>query len=88
MAILKVNGQDISGYFNPDAIGDGGTGKERPQKPDHITLDVAKIFPLWRIVWAAEPNRKIVVEMTYDELAKVIELLEAGEIGGEARRQI
>lgn len=35
---------------------------------DRISLKEALEHDLWEIVWAGEPNRKISVEMTYNDL--------------------
>ena len=45
-------------------------------KTDTITLEDALEFPFWKIVWAGEPQRKISVEMTYDDLVKIVDLME------------
>lgn len=45
-------------------------------KTDTITLENALEFPFWKMVWAGEPQRKISVEMTYEELAKIVDLLQ------------
>lgn len=44
-------------------------------KTDTITLEGALEFPFWKIVWAGEPQRKICVEMTYDDLVKIVDLM-------------
>lgn len=44
-------------------------------KTDTITLEDALEFPFWKIVWAGEPQRKISVEMTYDDLVKIVDLM-------------
>lgn len=38
---------------------------------DTITLKDACETPLWKMVWAGEPNRKIAVYMTYDDLMRL-----------------
>lgn len=45
-------------------------------KTDTITLEDALEFPFWKMVWAGEPQRKISVEMTYDDLYRILEMLE------------
>lgn len=49
------------------------------QKADSISLEIAREVQVWRMVWAGEPLRKIKVEMTYDDLAKIVDLLEREE---------
>lgn len=44
-------------------------------KTDTITLEDALEFPFWKIVWAGEPQRKISVEMTYDDLVKIVDMM-------------
>lgn len=44
-------------------------------KTDAITLEDALEFPFWKIVWAGEPQRKISVEMTYDDLVKIVNFM-------------
>lgn len=45
-------------------------------KTDTITLENALEFPFWKMVWAGEPQRKISVEMTYDDLYRISKMLE------------
>lgn len=48
-------------------------------KTDTITLENALEFPFWKMVWAGEPGepqRKISVEMTYDDLYRILKMLE------------
>ncbi len=42
---------------------------------DKITLDTALGWRSWMLVWAAEPLRKISVEMTYNDLVKIVNLI-------------
>lgn len=39
---------------------------------DRISLNDALVTLPWVFVWAAEPNRPISVEMTYDDLRKIV----------------
>lgn len=41
---------------------------------DKISLKDALITLPWMFVWAAEPNRPISVEMTYDNLMTIVKL--------------
>lgn len=40
---------------------------------DFISMQNAVETDVWLMVWAAEPNRKIHVQMTYDELWKIVQ---------------
>ncbi len=48
---------------------------------DRITLKQAIENEIWRLVWAGEPTREITVEMTYDDLWRIVkrERYEQGE---------
>jgi predicted enzyme related to lactoylglutathione lyase len=39
---------------------------------DRISLNDALVTLPWMFVWAAEPNRPISVEMTYDDLRTIV----------------
>ena len=39
---------------------------------DRITLKQAVENEIWRLVWAGEPTREITVEMTYDDLNRIV----------------
>lgn len=39
---------------------------------DRITLKQAIENEIWRLVWAGEPTREIAVEMTYDDLWRIV----------------
>ena len=52
-------------------------------KTDTITLEDALEFPFWKIVWAGEPQRKISVEMTYDDLVRIVDLMNEETEGGK-----
>ncbi len=41
---------------------------------DTITLKDACETPLWKMVWAGEPNRRIAVYMTYDDLMRLCDV--------------
>lgn len=40
-----------------------------------ITLNAALECPVWMMVWAVEPQRRICVQMTYDDLVKIVDLM-------------
>lgn len=42
---------------------------------DKITLGEALECPVWQFIWADEPYRKISVEMTYDDLFRIVNLM-------------
>lgn len=42
---------------------------------DKITLREALECPVWEFIWADEPYRKISVEMTYDNLFGIVNLM-------------
>ena len=42
---------------------------------DKITLDTALQWQAWMMIWAVEPQRKICVEMTYDDLVRIVNLM-------------
>lgn len=50
---------------------------------DTITLKSALEFPFWMMVWAGEPQRKISVEMTYDDLVRIVDLMNEETEGGK-----
>ena len=41
---------------------------------DIISMKNAVETDVWLMVWAVEPNRKIHVQMTYDELWKIVQM--------------
>ena len=41
---------------------------------DIISMKTAVETDVWLMVWAVEPNRKIHVKMTYDELWKIVQM--------------
>lgn len=45
-------------------------------KIDHITLKDAVETPFWMAIWAGEPDRKINVEMSYEDLRIITDLIE------------
>lgn len=45
------------------------------EKMDKITLGEALECPVWEFIWADEPYRKISVEMTYDDLFRIVDLM-------------
>lgn len=42
---------------------------------DKITLGEALECPVWEFIWADEPYRKISVEMTYDDLFRIVNFM-------------
>lgn len=42
---------------------------------DKITLGTALAWQTWMMVWAGEPQRKISVEMTYDDLVRIVDMM-------------
>lgn len=46
---------------------------EKAKKIDTISLENAREIPIWKMVWAGEPYRKIQVLMTYDDLKNIVE---------------
>lgn len=53
---------------------------EEKKKIDQISLATAVTgSKMWMFICAAEPNRKVNVEMTYDDLKKISDLLIEGE---------
>lgn len=42
---------------------------------DKITLGTALAWQTWMQFWAIEPRRKICVEMTYDDLVRIVDLM-------------
>ena len=49
--------------------------EHQTMKTDTITLEDALEFPFQKMVWADEPLRKISVEMTYDDLFRIVNLM-------------
>lgn len=45
------------------------------EKMDKITLGEALECPVWEFIWADEPYRKISVEMTYDDLFRIVNFM-------------
>lgn len=45
------------------------------QNVDAITLNAALECPVWMMAWAVEPQRRICVQMTYDDLVKIVDLM-------------
>ena len=45
---------------------------------DKISLETAMGTDMWKFIWAGEPDRKIAVEMTYNDLMEILKLM-AGE---------
>ena len=53
-------------------------GKEPPVKTDHDKMTLATAFEIpqaWMMVWAGEPDRKIDVTMTYEDLKIIYEMV-------------
>ncbi|WP_144233206.1 hypothetical protein [[Clostridium] symbiosum] len=51
-------------------------GVEREKHIDKISLKNAVETPFWMAVWAAEPERKISVEMSYSDLKIITDLID------------
>lgn len=68
----KKFGED---YDYEQIMSDIGDFPEEPEKTsesevvDRISLDMALETPIWQVIYAAEPRRKIDVRMTYADLA-------------------
>ena len=52
-------------------------GVDRGAKMDRISLQNAVETPFWMAVWAAEPDRRICVEMSYSDLKIIADLIDA-----------
>lgn len=52
-------------------------GVDRGVKIDRISLQNAVETPFWMAVWAAEPDRRICVEMSYSDLKIITDLIDA-----------
>lgn len=55
------------------------SAEDAPKKAGSISLDIARVSTWWKVEFGLEPLRKIKVEMTYDDLAKIVDLLEREE---------
>ena len=49
------------------------------EEMDKITLGTALAWQAWKMVWAGEPQRKISVEMTYDDLVRIVDMMKKKE---------
>lgn len=58
-------------------------GVDRGVKEDRISLQNAVETPFWMAVWAVEPDRRICVEMSYDDLKIITDLIDAARGGSE-----
>lgn len=55
--------------------------------PDKITLATAFEIPeAWMMIWAGEPDRKITVEMTYEDLKIIYEMVRKRREERESKR--
>ncbi len=45
------------------------------EQMDKISLETAMGTDAWKFVWAGEPDRKIAVEMTYNDLMEILKLM-------------
>ena len=52
-------------------------GIDRESRIDKISLRNAVETPFWIAVWAAEPDRRISVEMSYSDLKIITDLIDA-----------
>lgn len=46
---------------------------------DKISLKTAFETDVWAFVWAAEPTKKILVQMTYDDLWRIVQRMRNGD---------
>lgn len=51
-------------------------GVDRTEKIDNISLVTAVETPFWMAIWATEPQRRIAVEMSYDDLKIICDLID------------
>ena len=51
-------------------------GVDRTDAVDKISLMSAVGTPFWMAVWATEPQRRISVEMSYDDLKIICDLID------------
>lgn len=51
-------------------------GVDRIRKTDQISLTNAVETPFWMAIWATEPKRRIAVEMSYDDLKIICDLVD------------
>lgn len=51
-------------------------GVDRTEQIDKISLQNAVETPFWMVIWATEPQRKIAVEMSYDDLKIICDLID------------
>lgn len=54
---------------------------------DRISLKDALVTLPWVFVWAAEPNRPISVEMTYDDLKTIVKWYDEAFLKGDEQEQ-
>lgn len=51
-------------------------GVDRTEQVDKISLANAVETPFWMAIWATEPQRRISVEMSYDDLKIICDLID------------
>ena len=68
------NENDCMVYQAADAIEELLVDNTEAFSADIISMKNAVETDVWLMVWAAEPNRKIHVQMTYDELWKIVQM--------------
>ena len=51
-------------------------GVDRSENVDRISIQNAVETPFWMAVWAAEPERKIDVRMSYSDLKIICDLID------------
>lgn len=51
-------------------------GIDRSKEVDRISIQTAVETPFWMAVWAAEPDRKIEVSMSYSDLKIICDLID------------
>lgn len=75
--LLKVMGEDCSDDSVREVINNfPDMAQEEEQKRDFISLSMALEDPIWMMIGAAEPYRKIDVRMTYEDLTDIYRRLQ------------
>lgn len=64
-------------------------GVDRDREIDRISLQNAVETPFWLAIWAAEPDRRIDVEMSYSDLKIITDLIDQKrqEVQGEQEKE-
>lgn len=75
--LLKVMGEDCSDDSVREVINNfPDMAQEEEQKRDFISLSMALEDPIWMMIGAEEPYRKIDVRMTYEDLTEIYRRLQ------------